>query len=67
MKGEISKSHEKLDKCLLMSINKRNDFLRGKLLVKAAVPFECSFPDCDKSYGTKSRITTHIRTHVNIT
>lgn len=29
-------------------------------------PFDCTYPNCDKRYSNRSRLETHLRTHVVI-
>jgi hypothetical protein len=65
MKNEINKSQENFEKYLMMSINNRNEISNENLLQKK-IPLKCSFQNCKKTYGVKSRLAAHLRTHVNI-
>ena len=65
MKGQLDKNQENFDKCLLMSINKRKNFLDSDILPNKKIPLECCFPNCKKTYEIKSRLMAHLRTHVN--
>ena len=63
MKQEENANLENYEKYLSLSINKRKDILE-KGNEKKKIPFECTFPNCEKICLVKSKLKLHLRSHV---